>query len=410
MGRRREAVRLGREHLKVPGPQLTAPPDRPDARWVDDPGELAEVLDALTEASVWCLDTEFHRERTYYPQLALLQVAWDDTSVLIDPLALDLAGLADVFATGATVVVHAASQDLEVLALACGAVPTKLFDTQVAAGFTGLSTPSLAVLLERFLHVRLPKADRLTDWLQRPLGPDARTYAAGDVDHLLEVHRLLVEDLERRGRLAWALDECEVLLHRPRGPRPPEDAWLRVKDSRQLKGRAAAVACSVAAWRERKAARLDQPVRFILSDLALVGIAQRPPKSVDGLRKMRGIDQRALRGDAPDEILAAVAEGLEAEPPELPERTHDMERDLRPAVALVSAWVAQLSRDLELDQTLLATRTDIEALLSGDETARLAHGWRAELAGEPVHRLVAGEAALAFDRSGGLVLEPRTRA
>ena len=377
------------------------------ARWIDDADALGEVFEALGEVVVWCLDTEFHRERTYFPQLALLQVAWGDTTVLIDPLAVDLSGLADVFARDSTVVVHAASQDLEVLELACGATPRILFDTQIAAGFAGFSTPSLALLLERLLHVKLPKADRLTDWLQRPLGEGPLTYAAGDVDHLLALHQLLVADLTDRGRLAWALDECEVLLHRPRGPRPPEEAWLRVKDGRQLNGRSAAVACSLAAWRERKAAELDQPVRFILSDLALVGISQRPPSKADDLRSMRGVDVRSLRNGAVDEILHAVREGLASDPPPLPERSSDVDRDLRPAVALVSAWITQLARDLDLDQALLATRADIEALLTGDPDARLATGWRAELAGVPVHNLVEGRASLAFDRRGGLVLEPR---
>lgn len=377
------------------------------ATWVDSQTAFDDVLAALSNETVWCLDTEFHRERTYFPQLALLQIAWQDTTVLVDPLAVDLTGLAQVFAGDALVVVHAAAQDLEVLELACGAVPRRLFDTQVAAGFVGFSTPALALLLERLLHVKLPKADRLTDWLQRPLGRDALAYAAGDVDHLLALHRILSDDLATRGRAEWARDECEILRARPRGPKPPEDAWLKVKEGRQLKGRAAAVARSVAAWRERRAAALDQPVRFILSDLALVGIAQRPPKTADDLRRMRGVDHRALRSGVIDELLAAVREGLEADPPPRQERHRELDKELRPAVALVSAWLAQLSRDLEIDASILATRADIEGLLAADAQSRLAHGWRAEVAGEPIRDLVEGRAALAFDPHGRLVLERR---
>lgn len=381
-----------------------------DARWVDTQSGWEDVLGQLEDAPVWCLDTEFHRERTYFPKLALLQVGWRDKVALIDPLAVDLSGLATVFATDATVVLHAATQDLEVLQLACGAVPRTLFDTQIAAGFVGFSTPSLALLVERLVGVVLPKADRLTDWLVRPLSADVCAYAAGDVDHLLALHQLLVEDLRLRGRLEWALDECAALLEQRRGPRPPEDAWTRVKEAKQLRGRAAAVACSVGAWRERKAAALDQPVRFVLSDLALVGIAQRPPRSADALRAMRGIDGRALRGNQPDEILAAVAEGLQAEPPKASPRAVEVDRRLRPAITLVSAWLAQRARDLDLDPSVLATRGDIEALLADEPGGRLANGWRAEFVAEPIRRLVAGEAALAFEPGGVLVLEDRQRA
>ncbi len=150
--------------------------------WIDDDARFAAVVDELVEVEAYALDTEFHRERTYFPQLALLQLAWPGGSVLVDPLAVDLTPLAKVFAGPAVAVIHAASQDLEVLELACGSVPGVLFDTQVAAGFVGFSTPSLAQLLERLLKVQLPKADRLTDWLRRPLGHEAKVYAAGDVD------------------------------------------------------------------------------------------------------------------------------------------------------------------------------------------------------------------------------------
>ncbi len=382
--------------------------DVDDVTWIDDDARFSEVVDELVEVEAYALDTEFHRERTYFPQLALLQLAWPGGSVLVDPLAVDLAPLAKVFAGPAVAVIHAASQDLEVLELACGSVPGVLFDTQVAAGFVGFSTPSLAQLLERLLKVQLPKADRLTDWLRRPLGHEAKVYAAGDVTHLLELRDILVGKLEARGRLEWAATECDLLRLKSRGGRNPEQAWMRIKEARSLSGRAAGVARTVAAWRERRAADTDQPVRFVLPDLALVGIAQRPPTSLEELRGVRGLDGRFLRGGAGESLLAAIREGVDAPPPPKSEvRDPMLDRDLRPAVTLVSAWIAQLARDLDLDTALLATRSDIEALLGNVPGARLAEGWRAEIVGEPVRRLVQGDAALAFDRKGGLVLEDR---
>jgi ribonuclease D len=393
-------------------PRPPLPPERP-ARWIDQVSELDAVLDALAGVDIFAMDTEFHRERTYYPRLALVQVAWDDEVVLIDPLAVDVSGFAGLFATDAMVVMHAASQDLEVLHLACGTVPRRLFDTQVAAGFVGMSSPSLAALVDHFLGIRLPKGDRLTDWLARPLGDAQRVYAAADVAHLGELFRLEVERLEARGRLAWAQAECELLRRRVRPAVDPELAWLRIKEARHLRGSTRGVARELAAWRERTAQRLDQPVRFIMSDLALVSIAQRSPSSASDLHGIRGIDGRHLREPTLDAVLEAVARGRDLEPDALdhvPEPSPSLERELRPAVTLISAWISQKARDEDLDQSLLATRADVEALLRGDEDARLARGWRQELVGDPIRRLVDGSAAVAYDEGHGLVLQPRATA
>lgn len=380
----------------------------PAHRVVDTQHGLTEVVDALVHQPEYALDTEFHRERTYFPKLALLQLAWPGELVIVDPLAVDLAPFAEVLRSPAVAVLHAADQDLEVLELACGTGPQRLFDTQLAAGFVGMSTPSLANLYERVVDVRVGKADRLTDWLRRPLSPEQLDYAANDVAHLLEVEHRLIADLESRGRLQWALDECENVLARSRGQREPQEAWRRIKEARQLKGRARAVAQSVAAWRERRAATLDIPVRYVLADMAVVGIAQRPPHSRKDLERIRGLD-RGLRDDAVESLLAAVRDGLERPPP-VSEDTGNgpLDRDLRPAVALISAWVSQMARDLEIDTALLATRGDLEAFLRGDADARLATGWRNAIVGEPIRRLVEGGAAVAFAGGGELVIEERS--
>lgn len=152
---------------------------------------------------------------------------------------------------------------------------------------------------------------------------------------------------------------------------------------------------------------LDQPVRFVFSDLAVVGVAQRKPKTLDELKRIRGVDERHAKGKVGEAVLAAVEAGRGQTVPKTGAPTYDLDRRLRPAVSLVAAWVSQLSRDLEIETSLVATRADIEALLAGDPAARLAVGWRAELVGERIRRLVDGEAALAFDGAGNLVLEDR---
>ncbi len=381
----------------------------PGYRFVDDDAAFAAFVESSLDCGLYAIDTEFHRERSYFPRVALIQINNGTEIVLIDPLAVDPAPMTELFASPAIAVLHAASQDLEVFDHWAGTIPGQIFDTQLAAGFTGMSTPSLAALHDKMLHISLPKTSRLTNWLDRPLSEDQLDYAASDVAHLLELRQQLVNQLTETGRLAWAETEFEVLRNQPRGRRDPEEAWRRIKAVRQLKGPSLGAARLLASWRERYAAELDQPVRFILSDLALVGVAQRRPGTVDELKSVRGVDDRLARGDHGAMILKLVQEGADLpKPPSKPRQNRESRPDLRPAVTLVAAWVAQLASELQLDPALLGARADIEALVRGDEDARLSKGWRAELAGEPIRRLMSGEAALAFDGDGGLVLEERS--
>jgi ribonuclease D len=387
-------------------------PHEIDYRWIDDQDEFEAIIDELVEAPRYALDTEFHRERTYYPKLALVQVAWQradgsgQESVLIDPLAVDVAGFARLFSTEALCVIHAAQQDLDVLTHAVGSVPARMFDTQLAGGFVGYGTPSLVSLLQGEIGITPAKGDRLTDWLRRPLTEAQKQYAAADVEYLLEVHDLLLAKLEERGRVTWAEAACEELRTKPVSGAAPEDAWLKLKDSRSMRPKGRAVAQAVAAWRERRAMRTDIPVRQVLPDLAILGISQRAPSSLKELKQARGVDDRHTRGGIADEILEAVKAGREAEPPEAPRSSDDLDRNLRPAITLISAWVGQLARDEKIDNVLLATRADIVALLRDDDDARLASGWRAEMLGDGIKQLVSGKAGLTFDPEGRLKLMP----
>jgi ribonuclease D len=373
-------------------------------RWIDRQAELDEVVDTLIGQPAYAIDTEFHRERTYFPALALVQLAWDDELVLVDPLAVDVSVLRRLFESDAQAVFHAAQQDLDVLTHAVGTVPRVFFDTQVAGGFLGYGTPSLVAILNGELGVNPPKGDRLTDWLHRPLTEAQRDYAASDVAYLLELRDTLVPQLAQLGRVEWVSEACEELRQRPASGTNPEEAWTRLKDVRGLRPRARAVAQSVAAWRERTAMRRNVPVRQVLPDLAVLGIAQRQPSNEKELSQARGVDERFSRGKPAVEILAAVAEGKLADPPDARPGGDDLERDLRPAVTLVSAWVSQVARTERIDASILATRSDLVAFLARDPDARLARGWRAALLGEGLDRLVQGRAALTFDRGDGLRL------
>jgi ribonuclease D len=376
-----------------------------EPRWIDTADDLSALVDEVRDAPRYGLDTEFHGERSYWPRLALIQISWSGGVALVDPLAVDPKPLAELLGGPGLMVAHAADQDLGIIERACGRAPSRLFDTQVAAGFIGLGTPSLAAVVERLLGTRLAKGDRLTDWTRRPLRAEQRVYAAADVEHLLALHDVLVDRLSAVGRLQWAVDECEERRARVRSRPDPQTAWWRIKGARQLRGPARGVAQSVAAWRERTAEALDVPPRYVLSDLALAGIVQRPPRNRDDLGSIRGLDGRMRDGQA-DELLAAVAAGLELDPKQVrmpaPER---VDRSLAPAVTVLGAWLAQRASELDLDPALLATRAELAQMLQG-QPSRLASGWRDELVGAPLRRLLAGEAVLVL-RDGGRRIELR---
>lgn len=378
--------------------------ERLEPVWIDDQQRFEALVGRLAAEPRYALDTEFHRERTYFPKLALLQLASPSELALVDPLAVDLGPLVELFHGGGLAVLHAAQQDLDVLHHSCRAIPARLYDTQLAAGFLGYGTPSLVSLLNGELRVNVAKGDRLTDWLHRPLTAEQRSYAASDVAHLLRLHDVLDRQLADMGRRDWASDACEELRLRPPSGTKPEDAWLRLKDARVLKPRGRGVAQAVAAWRERRAMGVDQPVRQILPDLAVLGIAQRIPTTPADLGRCRGVDERHTRGVVARDLLDAVQAGAANEVHLDAPDGDDLDRHLRPAVTLVSAWVSDLARRQRIDTTLLATRSDLISLIRGDRDARLSVGWRADLLGTGVRRLMDGHAALTFEPDGGLRL------
>jgi ribonuclease D len=370
---------------------------------VDDDERFASLVDELAEADAYGLDAEFHGESSYYPRLAVLQVATPTRTAVVDATLVDVRPLRPVLEGAGLMVAHAGEQDLQVLLRAAGAIPARMLDTQIAAGFLGFGSPSLAKLVSDLLGVRLEKGARMSDWFKRPLTPEQITYAAADVLHLLDLRAVIEERLVAAGRLEWAYEECE----RHRRVRQPDVAtsWWRVKGFRQLRGKSRGVAQELAAWRETTAMAVDKPARRILADDSLMLLAEKPPRSVRDMPASRLFDARRLSADMLEGLLAAVARGLELPagalrlPPD-----EGLAPQLQPLATLLSAWISQQSRDLSIDSTLVATRSDIEAFLRRVPDNRLEQGWRAELVGATVGRIVAGKAAVAYDGAGRLVL------
>lgn len=373
--------------------------------WINTNKDLSDFVQFAVQHKEYYLDTEFHREKTYFPQLALIQIACGDRIAVIDPVSADAKLLRPLLEGPHLCILHAGQQDLDVLMQSVGFIPSQMLDTQLCAGFVGYSQPSLASLLQAKLKILVPKGDRLTDWLRRPLTRDQLQYAASDVAYLPELSRMIFEELEERGRMKWASDACEELRVRPTGPNAPQDAWLRVKDVRTLKGKSRWVAQAVAHWREERAMDLDMPPRHVLSDIAILGVAQRAPKTTEDLLQSRGVDHRHANGNQGRAILEAIASGVrKASDGDLSfpsSDSDDVDKSLRSAVTLVSAWIAELARQSDLDVGLLGTRKDINDLLNQVDGARLKTGWRAEIVGNDVEDLVAGRKALTFTPEDG---------
>ena len=371
-------------------------------RWIDTQSELDELAATLEGESTFALDTEFLREKTYYAKLALVQIAWGDEVALIDPLAVDVSPLAAPLKGDALIVMHAGSQDLEILDRECGAAPSRYLDTQIAAAFLGHGQISLVRLVEALLDEKLSKGDQLADWTRRPLRDEQRSYAAGDVLHLLELVRVMKKDLGERW--AWALDESKAALEKPRGPQDPNRAWWKLKGARRFRGKTRKVAQSVAAWREKEARRRDLPPRFVLGDLALQSIVGRPPKNENQLRKVRGLDGRRIDKAG---LLGALERASsmrddEIQAPPAPPTQHANGA----AVTLASAWLSQIAKAEQLDPTMLATRADVAELVAKG-TGRLTRGWRRNVAGTELDALLRGERVVRF-HGGQLSLLPFT--
>ena len=359
--------------------------------------ELAAFCERAAASKVLAVDTEFLREKTFFPKLCLVQVAAGEDIAAIDPILIeDLSPLAALFEDPSiTKVFHACSQDLEVLLDGMGVECAPVFDTQLAAAFLGLRQQvSYASLVESYCGVRLPKAESLTDWSRRPLDPEQLSYAEDDVRYLPGIYNRMVSELVGRDRLSWVTPEMERLCDFSRIRRDPREAFLRLRRASSLTRRQLAVAREVCAWRERVAAERDIPRKWVISDEVVVEVCKRAPSSVERLRRIRGIDQMAER-DALS-LVDAVARGVACPAEECPKMT----RHARPSaetegvIDLMYAVLRLVSEKSGVATQLIATRDDLLDFLLDRGSSRLAHDWRWELAGSTLDRLLAGEVGL----------------
>ncbi|MEN8107673.1 MAG: ribonuclease D [Pseudomonadota bacterium] len=363
--------------------------------FINTADELTAFCGRLSQAPWIALDTEFLREKTYYPKLCLVQVATPDMVACIDPLALDdLTPLLDViFDSNITKVMHAARQDMEIFYYLRGAAPAPIFDTQVAALLLGLPDQvGYGTLVQELLNVKLHKLHSRTDWTQRPLEDAQLHYAADDVIYLVQAYELMLDKLQTSGRLEWLSDDFTALSNPDLYAAHPENAWLRVKGANKLSGATLAILQALAAWRETRAQRADRPRGWLMRDDVLLDIARHAPKNTEQLARIRGIHENTVRKSG-DDLLQLITDAAGTTPRPLPPKKfrQRMTPSQDAAVDVMQAVVRLVAAENGINPSVLANRNQLEQLLLGNTDVPILQGWRKQLTGEHLQGFLDGE-------------------
>ena len=349
------------------------------ADWIDRTAPLLELLSHAP--ATFGLDTEFMRTNTFYPRLALVQIAFGEHVALVDPVAaIELDALDAALADRARLVVmHSASEDLDALATRLPHGIAQLFDTQIAASFAGLGAGiGYQRLVRDILGVDLPKAETRSDWLRRPLSPQQLEYAAHDVIHLPALHAALTERVAGRGYAAWLAEDCARLLDRARQRDPDPEPQTALRGAADWPPERQALLRRVLRWRDAAARRTDTPRPWILDDAAALDLSLRPPREANELadrtKGLRGL-RSALRAELIDVLRRPLDDDEQTFEP-IPRAPSIREK---PALAALKDVVVQRARELDLPEGLLCARRHLESLLVTGRWPAALEGWRREV-------------------------------
>jgi ribonuclease D len=395
--------------------------DHPESSLIVDSAGLGDLLNHLRQARRFALDTEFVSEDSYRPELCLIQIATAERLALIDPLTLGhktLHALWDAICDPShEVVLHAAGEDLRIVWLESGRLPVRVVDVQVAAGLLGGVYPiSLANLVERVVGTRVAGGETRTDWRRRPLSEAQLRYALDDVRYLLPIADDLQTKLTERNRLEWAEAEYSLALEAVRG-RDDENRWRRIPGVHQLSRRGLEAARRLWLWREESARRTNRPVRQVLRDDLLIGIARRQPANRRELESLRDLNRPHLMAKA-NELLECVTGAMAVPEHELPH--HQRRPEERPGAAMVvnllTAGLGDACARHEVAPSLVGTASDLRDLVrwfvdgaDRDHPPSLLRGWRGNVCGTTLLDLLQGRTRLRIanpESDSPVVLEP----
>ena len=351
---------------------------------INNNNALADCCASLSGQDWLAIDTEFMREKTYYPELCLIQIASPDQIFCIDTLAISETGSLQELLERRDIVkvFHAARQDIEVLHFLCGMPPAPVFDTQIAAALLGFDDQlGYAALVEAITGVVLPKAHQRTDWSKRPLPKEQLEYAADDVRYLRELYPQLIEQLEQKNRLAWAMEDNNRLTDVNLYDIKPEYAFLRVKQGRTLSSAQQHVLRELAAWRERVAQKRNRPRNWIARDGLLVYLAQTQPHTSQQLEQVRGLSD-AMRQQEEDQLLAAIRAGQQQTDSPLYERVGPLTQSETERRDRLLEKLKTKAKELDIRPPVLGARREVDAIVRGNDNSLLLQGWRRQVIGE----------------------------
>jgi len=379
-------------------------------QYIDTPDQLAKLCEQIKKETWLALDTEFLREKTYYPKFCLLQIATPEWVACVDPIALPkLDVLFEAIYNPAIVkVFHSCRQDLEIFFQWTGQLPSPIFDTQVAAPLLGFQdNPGYAMLVSSLLSVNLNKAHTRADWSKRPLTEAELEYAADDVIYLCQIYQIMVQKLTALGRIDWLKNDFAELTNPALYTVDPEKAWFKIKGKNKLTGKQLSIIQTLAEWREKTAQAEDRPKSWLLRDELLFDLAKLQPETVPELANVRGINERAVNRYG-KELCQLITAAKNRPPLPLNEKDRSAKKTQQQEAILdiLTALVRVRAEENALNPTILASRKDLEELLNnGDDECPLLHGWRYTMAGKELVGLIKGELLLGIDSDKLAIIE-----
>lgn len=390
-------------------------PNMTNIQYINTPEQLATLCEQIKKESWLALDTEFLREKTYYPKFCLLQIATPDWVACVDPIALpSLDSLFEVIYSPSIVkVFHSCRQDLEIFYQLTGKIPEPLFDTQIAAPLLGFQeNPGYAMLVSSLLNINLNKAHTRADWSKRPLIEAEIQYAADDVIYLCKIYQMMLQKLAELGRGEWLERDFAELTNPSLYEVRPEKAWLKIKGKNKLTGRQLSIVQALSEWREKTAQAEDRPKSWLLRDELLFDIAKLQPETVSELANVRGINERAVNRYGAD-LCQLITAAKNRAPIPLNEKGRPAKKTQQQEAILdiLTALVRIRAEENSLNPIILATRKDLEVLMfNDDEECPLLHGWRFKMAGQELVGLLKGEFLLGIEADKLAIVEHKSPA
>lgn len=379
-------------------------------QYINTPEQLAKLCEQIKKEPWLALDTEFLREKTYYPKFCLLQIATPEWVACIDPIALPkLDELFEAIYNPAIVkVFHSCRQDLEIFYQLTGKLPEPIFDTQVAAPLLGFQdNPGYAMLVSSLLSINLNKAHTRADWSKRPLTEAQIEYAADDVIYLCRIYKIMVQKLTALGRIDWLKHDFAELANPTLYEVAPEKAWFKIKGKSKLTGKQLSIIQTLAQWREKTAQSEDRPKSWLLRDELLFDLAKLQPETVEELANVRGINERAVNRYG-KELCQLITAAKNRAPLTMNEKDRPAKKTQQQEAILdiLTALVRIRAEENSLNPSILASRKDLEVLMfNDDDECPLLHGWRFTMAGRELVGLLKGELLLGIESERLAIIE-----